>query len=92
MLCCVRTLAPLRLCHQRDRRSLKRSSVRSPPHPIASLPGHLTDQTTRFHPGEVALDGCATGAGQSFGHRGRYKGSYAGGGRILRSHERFQGS
>lgn len=48
-----------------------RSSVRSAPHPIPPLPGHLADQASCLHPGEVALDRRAAGAGQSLGHRGR---------------------
>ena len=46
------------------------------PHPIPPLPGHLVDQTMRFHPAEVALDGRAAGTGQDFGHQGRDKGSF----------------
>ncbi|WP_211254189.1 hypothetical protein, partial [Pseudosulfitobacter pseudonitzschiae] len=35
-----------------------------PPHPIPPLPRHLVDQTTRFHPSKVALDGSPAGADQ----------------------------
>ena len=40
-----------------------------PPHPIPPLPRHLVDQTTRFHPSKVALDGSPAGADQGLGHR-----------------------
>jgi hypothetical protein len=39
------------------------------PQPTTPLPGHLTDQTPRVYPGEIALNGSAADTGQRFGHR-----------------------
>ena len=62
----------LRGCRVRRMRP-KQPKIHSsdPPHPISPPPCHLTDQTPDLHPGEIALDRCTAGAGQSFGHRRR---------------------
>ena len=45
----------MRLILARIPHGSQRSSVRRASHPISPLPGHLADQTTRFHLGEVAV-------------------------------------